>query len=127
MKDIHARRPIDRVASRVTGEGVHYEPEIAIGNTHDSDLPIPTLGIPPGLDDLTGHRTGRLTVIGYHGARHNPRGEVIHHRWVLRCDCGRWTVRRSRALKKPRCAEDCCDTCSHLRSVKYKYANKVGV
>lgn len=124
MKDIYARKPVDRTASRVTSTGEHYEPEVSKANAYDSDLPIVVLVTPYHIDNLVGKRTGRLTVIGYHGARINSAGEVIHHRWVVRCDCGRWTVRRSRAIKSPKVADDCCDTCAHFRRVKYKYANE---
>ena len=125
MKDIHARKPIDKTAARVLGSGEHYEPEVSKANMYDSDLPIVVLATPRGVDSLVGKRSGRLSVIGYHGARIKSNGEIVTHRWVMRCDCGRWTVRKSRAIKTPKTEEDCCDTCNHLRSVKYKYNNKI--
>lgn len=124
MKDIHARKPVDQTAARVTSSGEHYEPDVPKSNAYDSDLPIAIAPCHPRADNLIGRRVGRLTVIGYHGPRLNGKGEVISHRWVMRCDCGMWTVRRARAIKNPKCAEDCCDKCSYVRSVKYKYANK---
>lgn len=123
MKDIHARKPIDRSAARVTAIGEHYEPNVPRANAYDSDLPIAISPRHPRADNLEGRRIGRLTVIGYHGYKSNSKGEIIHHRWVVRCDCGTWTVRKARAIKNPKSAEDCCDKCSHFRSVKYKYAN----
>lgn len=125
MKDIHARKPIDRNAARVTSVGEHYEPRVPKANLYDSDLPITIAPRHPRADNLEGRRVGRLTVIGYHGCRLNSKGEVIHHRWVVRCDCGRWSVRKARVIKNPKSKEDCCDRCLHLRSVKYKYANNV--
>lgn len=97
MKDIHARRAVDRTAARVTSSGEHYEPVVGKGNAHDSDLPIATAPVPANVKDLTGTKLGRLTVIGYHsvtrynGARKNKH---VRRKWVVRCDCGRYSIRR---------------------------------
>jgi hypothetical protein len=64
--------------------------------------PLATRPVADG-EDLTGRLVGSLTVMGY--AKHYPRS------WVVRCGCGRYTTRTSRALRNPANAEDTCDAC----------------
>lgn len=49
------------------------------------------------IDDLTGKRFGRLTVIGYAGLDHRSNAM-----WDCQCDCGRTTRVRGSTLKEGR-------------------------
>lgn len=66
----------------------------------------------PEFKDMTGFKKGRLTVIGK--ARGTPDGAA---RWLVRCICGRYETRRTRALRpdnpNDRCFE--CDRLARLR------------
>lgn len=128
MKDIHARTPVDRVAARVVVGGESYEPVFNGGNDHDSDLPIATAPVPTGVRDLTGTKFGKLTVIGYHskkGYAGNRKSKHVRRKWVVRCVCGMYSVRRQKAIINSQVdGEDACDKCRHFESVKWKYANQ---
>lgn len=105
MDDIHARAPVDRVAVRVSGPGEHFEPRKCV-LTNDSDLPLAARPAPANARDLTGLRFGRFVVIGFSS---DHRGH-----WVVRCDCGRYSTRRARAIKNRANSDDRCEHCRHL-------------
>ncbi len=115
MKDIHARIPIDRIAARAISAGVAYSPQKSIRNL-ETDLPIKTRESTQterrtsGFVELSGRRVGRLAVIGLASA--------IPARWVLRCDCGRYTTRTAKAIKNPKNTNDRCEHCRHLAFLK---------
>jgi len=115
MNDIHARVPINRIAARVTSGGSAYNPLKSVKN-YDTDLPIQTRQSTPierrasGFIELSGRRVGRLAVIGLASA--------IPARWVLRCDCGRYTTRTAKAIKNPKNTNDRCEHCRHLAFLK---------
>lgn len=115
MKDLHARKPVNKTAAIVTSCGVHYEPN-KIVQTNDSDLPIATRPFTKAelkqqcFVDLTGFRVGRLSVIG---AARDFKG-----RWVVRCDCGKYSTRRAKSIKNPENVQDRCEHCRHLAFLK---------
>ena len=115
MKDIHARIPIDRISARAISAGVAYKPQKTIRNL-DTDLPIKTREPTQterrsnGFVDLSGQRVGRFTVIGM--------ASQINAMWVVRCDCGRYATRTSKAIKNPNNSSDCCEHCRHLFFLK---------
>lgn len=58
--------------------------------------------------ELVGRRFGRLTVMGLSAV---PTTDSGHQgRWVVRCDCGAYEVRKRRALLNPN-ASLMCDVC----------------
>lgn len=127
LRDQHARVPVDRTAARVIGKGVSFDSNVGIGQCmHDSDLPIPTAPTPEKLRnmgaDLTGSRFGRLTVIGYHSRKAKPNG-AHKHRWVVRCACGRYSVRRGDSLRRAKNPNECCERCDQLRIIKNRANN----
>lgn len=109
--DIHARAPVDRVAVRVTSRGVSFNPQKRV-LTGDSSTPIPTRPIlacmrsQPNFQDLTAVRFGRFRVIGL-------AAQKLGH-WVVRCDCGTYSTRASKAIKNPANHVDRCEHCRHL-------------
>lgn len=84
--------PVNRQAAAVIGSGNQYkEPEYKAA-LHSAG-PLPTRSWPVtsrSEDDLTGKRYGRFTVIGLYTETQS---------WVVRCDCGIYTTRKSKALK----------------------------
>jgi len=101
---IYTSRPINKVAARVVGRGESYDCPKKIQNI-ESDVPIPIRATLSG-EDLTGRRQGRLTAIGL----------ARDHKglWVMRCDCGRYCLRRAKAVKNVENWGDRCEHCRHL-------------
>lgn len=66
-----------------------------------SMTPLPMIEF-PGPDDknLTGLNVDRLTVMGFSVLKGSGTG--AKGRWVVRCACGRYEIRSSRALKRRR-------------------------
>lgn len=113
--------PIDRIARRVTLPGERFESRKVI-QTNDSDLPIATRrptrqerALPEFLD-LTGTKQGRLLVLGQHAEKQGL--------WVVRCDCGIYTTRRSKALKNPKNNGDRCESCRQTTFLKHQMARQ---
>lgn len=68
------------------------------GKPINSLYPIQTKPFPGHPEhDLTGHVFSGLTVVGYFGP-----GNDHGSQWVCQCKCGRYEVRRSKALKSQR-------------------------
>lgn len=78
----------------------------------------------PEFVDLTGIRSGRLTVLGI-AVDVSANGT----RWVVRCVCGSYELRRTRYLKA--CAagektgddEPMCGSCSYTKKLRQGYHN----
>lgn len=112
MKDIYRRNPVDETASRVISGGEHYDTK-SNPDAYEYDAPIPTRPAPKQVEDFTGQRKGRLTVIGW-SHRHKKR-------WVVRCDCGIYGVRTTRALRNPKNIADRCSKCERVARIKQRY------
>ncbi len=108
--------PINRDAARVIKPGEHYIPHKKIMNVHRStplkvQKPIPkSIRNNKGFSDLTGSRRGRLTVLGMSADDLTL--------WVCRCDCGRYTTRKAKAIKNPNNEQDRCEECRQLAYLK---------
>jgi hypothetical protein len=108
---ILASRPVNKAAGAVLGRGVHWD-----GSGKEArktwDGPPKTRPVPANVEDLTGVRFGRLVVLGLmDGSQGKPR-------WVVRCSCGLFEVRKGQAVKNPENANDRCSKCGywhHLR------------
>src|SRR5947209_12093599 len=91
--------PNGATAGRVTSRGEHWTPkrQLSPGELH-WDTPPPMFawrpGLMQGLPDFTGHKFGRMTVLGLMKVR--PGGEGL--RWVVRCACGDYEVRKTKAV-----------------------------
>lgn len=113
--DFYAIKPVNKTAAAVIATGTHFIPKKII-QTNDSDLPLATRPIKRSeleqqdFQDLTGRTVGRLTVQGY--SLDFPR------HWVVRCVCGRYSTRRSKAIKNPNNTQDRCEHCRHLASLQ---------
>ena len=113
------RRPVDRVAARVLGKGVDYTPDEKI-MTADQDMPIPVRTyIHPDARHFIGKKFGRMTVIG--------QALNAHKRWVVRCQCGTYTLRKMKSVNNPNNQNDCCENWRHLLYLKRaEYKRRTG-
>jgi hypothetical protein len=115
MDKISLSKPINKTAAMVTSKGYEYKPCKKI-ETQDTHLPIP-IRMPsqeilslPTFKSLTGYKFGRFTVLGI--------AEEIGRGWVVRCQCGTYTTRRSKAILNPNNRQDRCEQCRHLAFLK---------
>lgn len=126
MRELDALHPINRVAARVVfGKNDNYIPAKKI-NAPDQDFPHPMYKNlseflkDPNWRDLTGIRFGRFTTIG--------KSIEFNGRWVVRCDCGVYSIRRGKSILNPENSQDRCDLCRHLvflkREEHYRYTGK---
>ncbi|MCS0459517.1 hypothetical protein [Rhizobium favelukesii] len=123
--------PGDKVAGRVAARGEHFEFTPAQSTKVHSPDPIlsrrPTESefALPSFVDLTGVKIGRLTVLGIAVDVITSTGQ----RWVVRCVCGSYEVRRARYLKacaagsNPGDDEPMCDCCGYTRKLQRGYHN----
>lgn len=116
------RQPVNRVAAQVTGKGTHWEPEKK-RMMGDSETPLPVLSRDQmdgnqrsNLDAMLGKKFGRLTVMGV--AADQGGKSTRGMRYVVRCDCGTYTYRRSKSITNEKNGIDCCDNCRHLIHLK---------
>lgn len=92
--------PFDKTASMVTGRGESFEYSPPKDVVH-SETPIatrratPREKLDPEYVDLTGIRAGRLIVMGIDAS--SPQEK---RRWVVRCQCGDYEIRRAKVIKR---------------------------
>lgn len=105
--------PLNREASVVRdGSGETFVGKVPSWHDHWTAPPIPEGRRPDDKEDLTGRAFGRLTVIRYHKT-HKKDGS----RWLVRCTCGDYELRRSRTIRDA--AEDAmCAACGYFEHVK---------
>lgn len=131
MDKIITSAPLNSTAARVTGKGVHYDPTRkpltlqAAPDTRARENPIPCakelLSAPAAiLKSLQAQRWGRWTVIGY--ALQQPEGKNAKASWVVRCTCGRYETRSTKAIRRAVTSGDRCWECAHVEQVKRTYA-----
>jgi hypothetical protein len=108
------RNAVNRTAANVLKGGVSWVPDKIIV-TGDSENPLPMkpfVKVSPNQDDLRGFRFGRFTVVGLSSHKSNKA------LWVVRCQCGIYSRRRSAAIKNPENYSDCCERCRQLLFIK---------
>lgn len=110
IEEIGIRVPINKTAQMVIQKGIHFD---HVGNPDAvwSQLPIRTRPFVGTSEDLTGIKIGRLTVIGL-----NDTG--VKGRWVVRCTCGLYGLRKARAIKNPHNFGDRCDQCRKVAQMR---------
>lgn len=114
-----ASRPVNQAAARVMGRGVHYEPDKVIAQRHWTAPPATTaptaaMLVNPCFVNLSGVTFGRFKVIGLL-PKSNPKGKAL---WLVRCACGDYESRGSKAICNPENRGDRCDKCRHLAQLK---------
>ena len=106
--------PVDKTSRLVCGIGVKHHSFKKV-QTIESDEPLGTRKPRrielknPSFVDLTGKKYARFTVIGLYDG---PKG------WVVRCDCGKYCVRRAKSIKNPLNTFDRCEHCQELAYLK---------
>lgn len=107
---IAAAAPLDRQASTVRdGSGDLWAPPEEEGRLHWKAPPVPTAERPENAEDLTGLPFGRgMKVIAYFGS---IKGNA---RWIVRCACGDYELRRAKAIKNAT-PDHCCHDCNYLQ------------
>lgn len=117
-----ASAPLDAKASTVRdGAGDLWEPKLKAPHRHWKAPPPPLAALPPNAEDLAGRKVGRLTVVRYHGKV----GKF--GRWLVRCQCGDYELRRRTAIVNYRPGdgrnEASCQACDYLRHIRWVAAN----
>ena len=119
-------RPADHTAGRVASNGDHWEPkaQMPAGLEHwDAPPPMrPWQPDPrdPSLPDLTGRKFDKLTVMGLWNETRG--GSGVPSRWVVRCACGSYEVRRpSSILTGIARNQGHCWNCDQLNRIKRDY------
>jgi len=108
-------RPVDKKAATVISNSSEERASVFYGSSSNLPWshPIPTVPVIDGMEDLSGKRVGSLTVIG----RIDPsimRSKRYGSYWLVRCDCGNYHKRLSRAIKNPKNKNDMCYECNRL-------------
>lgn len=124
--------PVDRVAARVTSQSKNnweFDPN---KNAHFKRVwDVPPKMRPIHEDslrhdqfiDFTGKTKGQLTVVGLFDNTTNKKGQTKKRTrkqawWVVRCVCGKYTIRSTRALKNPKNRNDRCHCCQKVACMK---------
>ena len=106
--------PVNRIASIVGfSKGEHYNFK---GNEYSRDKDIPYQIRPirhseysnPSFIDITGRKYGRLTVLGL--------SADVPKRWVVRCDCGKYSMRQTKSLRLLN--QMMCDECTKVERMR---------
>ena len=115
--------PVNNLARKVTSTPCGYVPCKKVGENHYHSYAQPPLTTiiesdrrNPSFTDLTGSRFGRFTVVGL------ARG--FKGRWVVRCVCGKYEMRRQKAIINKENYGDCCQICRHLQFLKSRHHYK---
>lgn len=111
--------PIDATAGRVVARGEHFEYK-ATCKIYDSPYPMPTW-VPEQntFRDISGMKVGRLSVIGY--------SAEFSGKWVCRCACGMYCLRKAKALTSTTHPVLPCYQCYRLAvRKKSEYFKKTG-
>lgn len=111
------RRAVDSVAARVISAGTHYlAPKKVSGIQFETRPPMRPISFADrassGFVDVTGVRRGRLVAVGLH--------ESVSIKWVARCDCGSYVLRKTKALTNTSNDADACAECLHVMYIKRK-------
>lgn len=102
--------PIDRVARRVFGDGEHWEPPMtrnAQPFVRTWDNPPECNPLPSHAHDYSGIRRGRMVAFRYFESQ----------KWLCRCDCGAYEIRRIKKWVDHFNAYDACARCDEKHFV----------
>jgi hypothetical protein len=113
--------PRDIVAwHSVFGEFVHWRPSVKNEARHYDAPPVRTRKFQGHAhDDMTATSFGRFHVIGYLPKNKTTRPHGV---WLVRCRCGQYEVRNTKACRNPLNNRDRCKACRvlvHIRREEY--------
>jgi hypothetical protein len=103
--------PVNATAARQTSKGEHFKPRVQVLDYLDD--PTPMRPVPPNKQDFTGVVVGRITVLGLSTIERRD-GDP---RWLCKCKCGRFALRRSKAIRKGT-MPDRCGWCDYERRLR---------
>lgn len=118
MEEIARRRPVDATAARVTQPGPRG---LEIGKRGElcSPTPFPMRPVPTQTPDLTGRRCGQLTVVGLAVQQGGSGTSGVRSRWVCRCVCGYYAMRKARAITNPdNQVHERCERCRQVANLQ---------
>lgn len=118
----HNVKPVNAVAARVTGKGVHFNRAGESNPCNERlEAPLAFLALPLDGENLIGLKAGNLEVVGYLGQNANEK-----HVWQARCLCGYYVRRTSKALLKQGSHLQ-CDDCDYREQIRRAYTfNQTG-
>lgn len=97
------RNAVDATSRLMFSSGVKYKHGKKLRLEHWEVIPPVITKLKKGIPNLIGFRFGYLKVIGL--SRH------INGRWVVRCDCGAYEVRKAKAIRNKENFGDRCHVC----------------
>jgi len=125
--------PVDRTAANVIRPGFSEEFVPKNDGPLFSDVFIKGKKADEGVKnkrfDLTGLKFGQMTVVEYYGGsnRYNKNGKSKYKtggaRWVCRCSCGNYEVRKGKAIRKMvkgTRRREMCQECRELEKIQHK-------
>lgn len=116
---VAAAAPLNREASAVRdGSGDLWEARVPAHIKHWSAPPPQERPPPPDIADLTGLVRNRLTVVRYHGPAKDG------GRWLVRCACGNYELRRAKAIRKGGDEEMACFVCVKVETLRRRGSGK---
>ena len=118
FEEIAKCTPINRLTFDVASKGDHFSFHPRQLNIVRSDIPLPiTTRRLLSEEDFTGRVIGRLTVIGRSDEPIKNQW-FPHIRWVVRCACGWYERRNSKALREMDPQDQMCSSCKLLEQRK---------
>lgn len=120
--------PINNQAKKELLPQEQYVPAIKATKVLEWESCPPLAVVPDNIRNFTGVVKGRLTAVGY---SHKGSGSgSVSHKWICRCNCGRYCVRSAKWLdeeKENPDHPDFCTNCHHLwRLQKTDRARQLG-
>jgi hypothetical protein len=117
-------KPVDKEAALV-GAGVGECYIETRGKRLTFATPPPITSRPKYIENLTGRKYGRITVIGYSHMRKINGKTPFHHYWVVKCVCGNYEHRKGSSIRRTikKKTGDMCKHCalSERRKEHQKY------
>lgn len=126
LRRVETSTPINMQAVRSFLPGEHWNPKIkhAFGY-FESDTPLITTRPPKDVPQLTGVKFGKFTVIGWLGKLGEGKNAIPQ--WLVRCVCGWYESRTTRAIRNPVNSIDACRLCRKLHEMKrWEYWRRTG-
>lgn len=110
--DLHARKAVNGTAARVIQPGPKgMESGKRFGAVCQPEPPE-MRPVPTGKPNLLGARVGRFTVVGLSLL------EGSGLRWIVRCVCGWYSLRSTKAVRNTANVLDACERCRHVDYLK---------
>lgn len=126
-------KPVNKLAAMVTkSKGDHWEKNI-LSHDVESIYPFPMKPLPRRVNSLIGAKSGRIKIIGYFCSKTekingDKKNNSHASKWVGKCDCGMYVIRRANRFRKAikyNLNKDMCSTCLQVEKMKNKKCNSI--